>query len=177
MNQFLNTIEKINAVQNAWTLIIALCIAISTVVGFIIWTVFFYRKEFRLFRNLKRKVYFLKINGSTCNLEKELKLVSENGFFISDTTVRNYSNGFLDTIKEKAVVIIGYSPTFNNYQNLIASISKNNFPVLVFSKPGAITSNHNNIFSEYPYLQVCNFSSRLLTSLFDICAITPYDKK
>ena len=162
--------NQISTVQGIWSLVWPVLVTVFIFGG---WLLFFHKKERRIFRNLKRKVYFLKIPGSNCDLEKERKLIAENGLFKADGSVRVYSNGFINTINEKAVIIISYTASFGNYADLINSLKINNVPAIVFAKPSEISPEHNNLFADYPYLQVCNFTSRLLTSLFDICAVTP----
>ena len=140
---------------------------------FFIWLKFFHKKEKRIFNNLKRKVYFLKIDGSTCNLEKEQNLINKNGLFRAEKSVRQYSKGFIETVNEKAVIVFAYSAVFPDYQDLIDSLKNKEIPAIILAKPREIIPEHESIFSDYPYLQVCNYTSRLLTSLFDICAVTP----
>lgn len=156
--------------QNVWFLLYPVVVGF---IWFLLWLAFFYKKERRLFRNLKRKVYFLRIDGSTCNLEKEQNLICENGLFKAEKSVRQYSNGLIETIEGKVVLVVSYSPSFLDYANLIVSLKNKKIPVIILAKPREITPEHENIFADYPYLQVCNYTSRLLTSLFDICAVTP----
>lgn len=177
LNQLLGIIDQINKIQNAWTVIWLFVVCISFIIAFGVWLWFFYRKESRLFRNLKRKVYFFRMKGSSCDLEKERYLVDTNGFFTADNAVREFSPTILDTIVGPSVVVMAYSPKCVEYQLFLESALTKKVPVLLFAKPSEIDSKHNALFAEYPYLQVCNYGSRLLTSLFDICAITPYDQK
>jgi hypothetical protein len=175
--QLVEVIDKISQIQNAWAVIWLLVVCISLIIAFGVWLWFFYRKESRLFRNLKRTVYFFHIKDSTCDLEKERNLVDTNGFFTADGAVREFSSSILDTISGPSVVVIAYSSKYSDYQRFLESALAKKVPVLIFAKPGEINPKHNMLFAEYPYLQVCNYGSRLLTSLFNICAITPYDQK
>jgi hypothetical protein len=177
LSQILGIINQINQIQNAWEVMTLLVISVSSIVAFGVWLVFFYRKESRLFRNLKRKVYFFRLKNSTCDLEKERYLVDTNGFFTADNAVREFSQTIHDTVVGPAVVVMAYSSKFTGYQQFLESALAKKVPVLIFAKPSEINPKHNVLFAEYPYLQVCNYGSRLLTSLFDICAITPYDQK
>lgn len=178
LQQLLGIIDQINRIQNAWALISLLVGCVSLIVAFSIWLWFFYRKESRLFRNLKRKVYFFRIKGSTCDLEKERNLVDSNGFFVADAAVREFSSALLDTITGPAVIVLAYSSKFSGYKSFLDSTLAKKVPVIVFARSGEITDvQHRKLFEEYPNLQICNFGSRLLTSLFDICAVTPYEKK
>lgn len=171
MNFLLNSLDQIGRAQVVYFLIVNLVIIFG---GFAIWSKFFFKKERRLFNNLKRKVYFIKIKNAELNLEKEAKLISENGMFKTDATVREYAAGYIETISEKAVLVISYAPDFTNYDSLINSAKAKNTPVIIFAKSGKITNQqHMQTFEDYPYLQICNGTSRLLSSLFNICATTP----
>ncbi len=165
------TVDQIGRIQVIW--IIVGYVAIR-VIGFLIWTNFFYKKEKRLFRNLKREVHFIKFEGSQHDLETETRLIKENGFFKVENEIKQYSENLISSIEQKAAIVVSYSPTFTGYQKLIDFLQPKKIPLVILAKSDPrITSEHTAIFDQYPYHQVCNGTSRLLTSLFSICAITP----
>lgn len=172
-NILLCTIDQLGRVQIIWLLV---AYVVVRLIGFLIWSKFFYQKERRLFKNLKRKVYFLKFPDSQHDLQTETRLIQKNGFFKADSDVKNYSDNLLHSIEEKAAIVISYSPTYNGYQRLIDSLQPKKIPLVILAKSDSsnrILPEHTAIFDQYPYHQVCNGTSRLLTSLFSICAITP----
>ena len=137
----------------------------------------FFRKEIRLFKNLKRKVYLLKTGLAT--LETERQMLNKNGLFIVNDRVLDLMNdtATLQTLEGFAVFVIGYSDTYNNYQTIVTHAKTANIPIIVIAKPAEITVAHMAIFQEYIYFEMCNSPARLLTIIFNLSLITPYEKK
>ncbi len=137
----------------------------------------FFRKETRLFRNLKRKVYILKTG--TASLETEREMLNKNGLFVVNDRVLDLTNdaNTLQTLENFAVFVIGYSSVYTNYQTMVDHAKVANIPVIVLAKPTEITSEHMAIFQQYIYFEMCNSPARLLTIIFNLSLITPYEKK
>lgn len=138
---------------------------------------FIIRKEIRLFKNLKRKIYLLKTGSS--NLEAEKELLNENGLYDVHNTILDLSSEIksLQTTKVFSVFVIGYSKGYLNYQGILNVAKSKNIPVIVLAKSNEISQDHMNIFQEYIYFEMCNTSARLLTTIFNLSIITPYEKK
>jgi len=137
----------------------------------------FFRKEIRLFRNLKRKVYLLKTGTST--LETEIELLNKNGlFFVNDRILDLTQNSnAVQTLEKFAVFVVGYSNTYTDYKTVVDHAKAQNIPVIVLAKPTEITNEHMAIFQQYVYFEMCNSPARLLTIIFNLSLITPYEKK
>lgn len=137
----------------------------------------FFRKEIRLFRNLKRKVYLLKTGTST--LETEIEMLNKNGlFFVNDRVLDLTQNAVtLQTLEKFAVFVIGYSSTYTDYRTVVDHAKTQNIPIVVLAKPTEITPEHMAIFQQYIYFEMCNSPARLLTIIFNLSLITPYEKK
>lgn len=137
----------------------------------------FFRKEIRLFRNLKRKVYLLKTGTST--LETEIEMLNKNGlFFVNDRVLDLTPDAnAVQTLEKFAVFVIGYSNTYANYKTIVDHAKAQNIPVIVLAEPGEITDEHMPIFKQYVYFEMCNSPARLLTIIFNLSLITPYEKK
>lgn len=147
--------------------------------GYIIYKLvaFLTRKEIRLFNNLKRKVYVLSTDSSQ-SLQREKSLLQTNGFFtIHDEIISLSDIGVLETLNNSSVFVIGYSKSFKNYKEIISRAKRNSIPVVFFASPGEIIDEHMKLFREYPYFEMCNSTARLLTTIFNLCAISPNDKK
>jgi len=136
----------------------------------------FFRKEIRLFRNLKRKVYLLKTGTAT--LETEREMLNKNGLFIvNDRVLDLIDTNILQTLESFAVFVIGYSSTCTSYQTIVDHAKASNIPIIVLAKPTEITPEHMAIFQQYIYFEMCNSPARLLTIIFNLSLITPYEKK
>lgn len=137
----------------------------------------FFRKEIRLFKNLKRKVYLLKTGTST--LETEIEMLNKNGLFLVNDRVLDLTQNAtaLQTLEKFAVFVIGYSNTYTDYKAVVDRGKAKNIPVIVLAKPTEITSEHMAIFQRYIYFEMCNSPARLLTIIFNLSLITPYEKK
>ncbi len=137
----------------------------------------FFRKEIRLFRNLKRKVYLLKTGTAT--LETEREMLNTNGLFVVNDRILDLTNdtNTLQTLEKFAVFVIGYSSSCANYQIIVDRAKASNIPVIVLAKPTEITPEHMAIFQQYIYFEMCNSPARLLTIIFNLSLITPYEKK
>ena len=135
----------------------------------------FFRKEIRLFRNLKRKVYILKTGTAT--LETEREMLNKNGLFTVDDRVLDLTDtNTIQTLENFAVFVIGYSSIYANYQTIVDHAKASNIPVIVLAKPTEIIAEHMTIFQKYIYFEMCNSPARLLTIIFNLSLITPYEK-
>lgn len=137
----------------------------------------FFRKEIRLFRNLKRKVYLLKTGTST--LETEIELLNKNGLFSVNDRVLDLTQNAeaVQTLEKFAVFVVGYSSAYMDYKTLVDHAKAQNIPVIVLAEPREITDEHMPIFKQYVYFEMCNSPARLLTIIFNLSLITPYEKK
>ncbi len=138
----------------------------------------FFRKEIRIFKNLKRTIYLLRTGGPT--LENELELLKGNGLYTVNDRVfdLNSSSNLLQTLNTFAVLVIGYSTKFNGYQSIVDHAKARDIPIVVLAGTSTeITPEHQAIFRQYNYFDMCNTPSRLLTTIFNLSIVTPHDKK
>jgi hypothetical protein len=138
---------------------------------------FVLRKEIRLFNNLKRTIYLLKTGRN--NLVTEKELLSENGLYDVHNSILDLTNDIkpLQTLRDFSVFVVGYSQDYSNYQSILDRVKSKNIPLIVLAKPNEISDEHMNIFQQYIYFEMCNTSARLLTTIFSLSVVTPYEKK
>lgn len=138
---------------------------------------FFSRKEIRLFKNLKRRIYLLKTGAAT--LETEREMLNKNGLFVVNDRVLDLNNdtNLLQTLDDFSVLVLGYSDSYINYQSIVDHAKSRNIPIIVLANPGEIKEQHAAIFRQNIYFEMCNTSARLLTTIFNLSLITPYEKK
>jgi len=156
------------------TLFICFILGAITLYSFVY---FFFRKEIRLFKNLKRKIYLLRTGAGDLQTERELFLA--NGLFDVYTNVIDLKEGvkLLQTLKSYSVFVIGYSKGYPFYKEILDHSVPKKIPVIVIAKPGEIIPEHMTIFQKYVYFEMCNTSARLLTTVFNLSLITPYKKR
>jgi len=137
---------------------------------------FIIRKEIRLFENLKRKVYLLKTGSNS--LETEREMLVENGLYDVHDNILDLSQETkaLQTLKNFAVFVVGYSQEYTRYQEIVNEAKSKNIPLVVFAKPGEIILEHMTIFLGYTYFEMCNTSARLLITIFNLSIVTPNEK-
>jgi hypothetical protein len=147
--------------------------------GFFIYKLasFIIRKEIRLFNNLKRTVYLINTDNKG-SLQREKTLLNKNGLYKVHEDILNLSDfGILETVEKFSVFVIAYSVKFRQYQKIIDRAKRDSIPIIIVAKPGEIIYAHMLIFNSYPYFEMVNTSSRLLTMIFNLSIITPYEKR
>lgn len=138
---------------------------------------FLVRKEVRLFKNLQRKVYFLRVADQP-TMQREIEMATRSGLFTLHPSIVDVhrDGGVLEMIDPAAVIVVGYSPTYCQYEAIVERARRHSIPLIVFAESSQITV-HMPLFRGYPYFEMCNTSTRLLSTIFNICAVTPYAKK
>jgi len=119
------------------------------------------------------------LKTGTATLETEREMLNKNGLFVVNDRILDLTNdtNTLQTLESFAVFVIGYSSTCANYQTIVDHAKASNIPVIVLAKPTEITPDHMAIFQQYIYFEMCNSPARLLTIIFNLSLITPYEKK
>lgn len=84
--------------------------------------------------------------------------------------------GLLETTKKFSVFVVGYSREFAHYSEIIDRAKRDAIPVIFLAGPRDITDEHMALFKDYPYFEMCNSSARLLTTIFNLSAVTPNGK-
>lgn len=131
----------------------------------------------RLFKNLQRTIYLMSTDSTTV-LQREKTMFHMNGLYhVSPDIVHLSDLGHLETVKDFSIFVVGYTRGFGHYKEVIDRAKRNSIPVVVLAGPRDITDEDMAIFKEYPYFEMCNTSSRLLTTIFSLSAVTPNDKK
>jgi len=138
---------------------------------------FIIRKEIRLFKNLERNIYLMTVNPQK-NLQREKELLEKNGLYKVHNQIYELSDlGLLDTMENFSVFVVAYSKEYKHYQKIIDRAKKDIIPIIILAGPRDIIDEHMAIFSNYPYFEMCNTSSRLLTTIFNLSVITPNEKR
>lgn len=138
---------------------------------------FLVRKEIRLFKNLQRTIYLMNTTSSP-SLQREKNLLIQNGLYNVNDQIFNLSDlGLLETTDKFSIFVIAYSKEFSHYDQIIDRAKRDLIPVIFLAGPRDIIDEHMAIFKKYPYFEMCNTSARLLTTIFNLSAVTPNDKR
>jgi len=168
--------EIIKFVNNYETL----CAIIVIVIGAIntsMFIAFLFRKERRIFNNLKKKIYLFQTGQE--GLQTEYELLKENKllFHVHEIIFNLPANpNVLKAVKINSIYVVKYSAEYNGYEALVRSADEKGSALIVFSKPSEIIKSHMELFNHYKYYEMCNSVARLLTLIFNFAIIIP-DKK
>jgi len=130
--------------------------------------------QWRFGRNLKKTVYFLKTSDEK-SLEVELATINNLGIFRVDEKVKDISGDLkiCDTLKNKAVYIVGYNKNYHFFEGLIGDAKRARIPVIIFARPREIREEENlEIFNKYIYCDIANTTNRIAVILMAMLRIT-----
>ena len=148
-------------------------VGLISVVGTLGWVKFFKLKEKRLFKNIQRPIAV--ISTETKPMHHEVDLLKRSGLF-KDVGEPKSDQRSVDYFKGKRLIIIGYSPSMQNLQNIINTARTHEIPVLVYAGPRDITDEHMSVLQTYTYYSMCNTPLRLVSDVFAVMSTTPEDK-
>lgn len=166
LQQFWEYIKTLSLVH--WIVIISIII--------LSWSLYIWRYlklQFRFAKNLKRKIYFLKVSIDK-NLQTEKDLIKKIKLFNIEEDIKDISKDLkaLQSLNSNAVFIVGYDQKYLLYSDLLTEAKSKNIPVIIFAKQGEIRNqDHWKNFNDYIYCDVANTSNRLSVILLNILMI------
>lgn len=166
LQQFWEYIKTLSLVH--WIAIISIII--------LSWSLYIWRYlklQFRFAKNLKRKIYFLKVSIDK-NLQTEKDLIKKIKLFNIEEDIKDISKDLkaLQSLNSNAVFIVGYDQKYLLYSNLLTEAKSKNIPVIIFAKQSEIRNqDHWKNFNDYIYCDVANTSNRLSVILLNILMI------
>jgi hypothetical protein len=154
-------------------------VLVCCVVTLLLFFNFYLRKEYRIFKNLKKNIYL--IETGTDGLQREYALLKENKLLyrVHDAILNLSTNpNVLDTTKEGSIWVVNYSENYADYSGLVDLARIKKTALVVFAKhPLKITNvQHLKAFDTYVYIDLCNSVSRLLIVIFNLAIIMPHKK-
>ncbi len=154
MLEFINNLSLIQWILGLITLVI-----VPTAIY--LWK--YFNLQMRFAKNLRRKIYFLKVNENK-NLESEQCLIRNTKLFRVENEIYSISNDLkiLQQTDKHSLFVIGYDPSYQMYAEIIDIAKRFNLSVIIFAKQGEIKNpQHWELFNSYIYCDVANTSSRL----------------
>lgn len=136
---------------------------ITALIPFLIFIRKYVILQFRFANNLRRKIYFLRLEDSA-PLVSERELISKTKLFNVEKDIYTVSDDpkVLQLMEKHSLFVIGYDANYSKYKELIDKAQENNTPIIIYTKQGEIKdSKHWDLFNNYIYCDVANTSSRL----------------
>lgn len=171
----LNTV--IDAVGTLITLKDIGIIFITLVVFTLLFTLFIFKKQIRLYRNLKRPIKVFYAKGQTLNMQVETRTLRESGFFnIPEEPTDNYQD--CHSISDHGLIIIGYTPGMEGLEDILDVIKTKRIPLIVYTKE-RLNEADRLLLESYPWYSLCNVPLRVISDAYTILSTFPlpkYDK-
>lgn len=174
------TFKSMETVKTIWEFIwdvstITWIISIAiTIFGW--WIVYFWRyirAQLKFWKNLKRKIYFLKTSSGK-DLQNEKDLLSNVWLFNIENDIKDIENNInkIDNLSMNSVYIVWYNDAYWKYDELITSARNKSIPVIIFANQWEIRNlDHWNSINSYIYCDVANTTNRLSVILLNILKI------
>jgi len=163
----------LNNFLNAYTLVSFITGVIAWTIGKFIFSRWFFKKEYRMFSNLRRTILII---GSTKEtLEVEKKIIDKSGFFRYEYVIEDNPEKASALIDKHILVVWGYTKT-KKINRFIDILRARNIPLLVYSTK-EIDKEDKTMICEYSFSEIANSPLRLMNLIFNIVALLPYDKK
>lgn len=136
---------------------------VTALIPFLIFIRKYILLQFRFANNLRRRIYFLRLEDSA-SLVSERDLVGKTKLFNVEKDIYKVSDDpkVLQLMERHSLFVIGYDAKYRKYKELIDKAQENNTPIIIYAKQGEIkNSSHWKLFNNYIYCDVANTSSRL----------------
>ena len=154
------------------TLLQILMSALFGAAGAWAWLKFFQRKERRLFKNIQRPIGI--VGTTDVPMHHEAALLKRSGLFNVDEV--SSDTRAADVIDDKRLIVIGYTPNSSAFKAVFKAAKNQRVPVIIYSKPGAITQEDLAVIQGYSHHALCNTPLRLTSDVFALMSTYPEDK-
>lgn len=174
-------IEALSALSLLQWIIVSIVWIVSNVAIYYAFARWVLRRQWRLYRNLKRPIILLAPTNESGDvmpggdLSTELQLLHNNGFLAVEQVARSYKT--FNPIGKHCVVVVGYKPGMAGLDDLLGRIKSNHVPLIVYTYGNNLVSGPDKAkFDGYPYTLYANFPLTLLNHIFATVASFPYDR-
>lgn len=180
MQNLINNLSSIFTLRDLMIAVIWFIILAIAVFGFLR---HFFRKELRLYRNLKRPIVVItpsdqqgKIRGKEMDLE--IEKLRENKFFNVPDSSTDYKN--FNPLNDYCLVVMGYDKNMVGLDEILSKIKNLQIPLIVYTYGENVTAlnpNDKTKLDSYPWTLFANFRLTLINSIFNTLATYPYGKR
>ncbi len=173
----MNLITIISSVNNISLLAWSLSVIISFIGGVIV-TVkvirHIYRKERILYRNLKRPIKIFRPKNHT--MDSEINTLRKSGLFRIEDSTEDLRD--VHTITNHSILVVGYKKEMADFDDFIKEVMNKNLPLIIytFGDSRALSKEQMDLLYSYPWYTISNTPLRLLSDVFTISSIFPYEK-
>jgi hypothetical protein len=140
-----------------------------------------FRRQWRLFQNLKRPVVILQPQQPTGDvmpggkLDVEIGMIRENGFLNVANQPTDHRS--FNPVGKHCVVVLGYRPGMVGLGDILSRIKSNHVPLIVYTYGEVISGPDKETLGSYPSALYANFPITLLNHIFATVASYPYERK
>lgn len=153
--------------------LLQLLITLATgAIGAALYSSFFFQKERRLFKNIKRPIGVVATESKS--MTHEVELLRKVGFF----NIGNPSSDprCMDLMKDVRLVIIGYTAN-QHFRDCYTEATRLGIPVVIYARQGEIEKDDWSHIEKYTNYSICNTPLRLISDVFAIMSTYPEDLK
>ena len=163
-----NSLSLLQFVLYSLFIIITTCILVVKIISHL------YRKELIFYRNLQRPIKVFR--PKNCTMDSEISTLRKSGLFkIENPTddLRDFHN-----ITDHSILVVGYKKEMKDFEKFIKEVMSNNLPLIIytFGDSRALSDNLMKTLYSYPWYTISNTPLRLLSDIFTISSVYPYEK-
>lgn len=176
-----NFLSDLSLVAWLYGVIVAIFFSTLAVILFLAW---FFRKELRLYKNLKRPIMIItptdskgkKIAGK--EMEVEIEMLKKNNLFNVYTGSHNFQS--LNPKENYCLIVVGYDKNMAGLDDILSKVKSLHIPLIFYTygeNIGAIDDEIKKKITQYPLHLCANFKLTLLNHIFTTLSTYPYEKK
>ncbi len=143
--------------------------AIGGIIVIVTWLYFFYRRERRIYKNIRRPICVIGTEDKP--MEHESKLLKDVGFFNIERLSDDKRS--IDVISKHRVVVLGYSPNSDFFWQVFETAKARLIPIIVFASVDQIDPKDAVVIQDYSYVTICNTPIRLISDVYSLMCTYP----
>lgn len=133
-----------------------------------------YLKEHIFYKNLQRPIKVFK--PKNCTMDSEIGTLRKSGLFKIDNPTDDLRD--IHNVTNHTILVVGYKEEMTDFDKFIDKVMTRNLPLLVytFGDSNALSKDLRDKLYKYPWYTISNTPLRLLSDVFTISSIYPYEK-
>ncbi|HUW22400.1 MAG TPA: hypothetical protein VMW41_07090 [Candidatus Bathyarchaeia archaeon] len=170
-SNLINTINNLSLLQ--WSLSTFISVVVASVIAVKI-VRYMYRKEQILYRNLKRPIKVFK--PKNCTMDSEIGTLRKSGLFRIEDSTDDLRD--IHTVTNHSILVVGYKKEMVDFEKFIKEVRGKNLPLIIytFGDSRALSKELMDMLYTYPWYTISNTPLRLLSDVFTISSMYPYEK-
>lgn len=152
--------------------------AVVVTLAFIGFLVFIFKKQQRLFRNIKKPLLFINLSDENNGLQLEAEILRRSGFFNEPELSADYRTAdTVDLAKYSLVVIaVNDGADASNFQALYSKVGLLRKPVVIYTlgnRNSSFIGANNSVIKGYAFHTLSTTPLRLVSDIFSILSTFP----